>query len=225
MILDLLANDATRRELSGAAYSRQDFLDAKQEELEIVPQFQAAWKAPHFVWYVREELRARLCGEAETCDVLEQGGLRVVTTLDIGIQESAEKWIEAATLVPHRADPAAAARELGVPYEPWMQRLRFQNVWNGALSALDYERGEIIAYVGSANYYERRKVGRKMQPQFDVLSSGWRQPGSAFKPFTYATGIDERSLTAATMLMDVTTDFCGSATPCSSRSTSRPSRR
>ena len=90
-----------------------------------------------------------------------------------------------------------------------MQRLRFQNVWNGALSALDYERGEIIAYVGSANYYERRKVSRRMQPQFDVLSSGWRQPGSAFKPFTYATGIDERSLTASTMLMDVTTDFGG----------------
>ena len=52
-----------------------------------------------------------------------------------------------------------------------------------------------------------------MQPQFDVLSSGWRQPGSAFKPFTYATGIDERSLTAATMLMDVTTDFGGGYMP------------
>ena len=209
MILDLLANDPTRRELTGSTFSREDFLAAKQEELQIVPQGQAAWKAPHFVWYVLEELRERLCGEAETCDTLEQGGLRVVTTLDSDIQESAEKWIQAATLVPHRADPAAAARELGVPYEAWMQRLRTQNVWNGALSALDYERGEIIAYVGSANYEERRKVSRKMQPQFDVLSSGWRQPGSAFKPFTYATGIDERSLTASTMLMDVTTDFGG----------------
>ena len=58
-----------------------------------MPQCQAAWKAPHFVWYVREELRERLCGEAETCDILEQGGLRVVTTLDFGIQQSAEKWI------------------------------------------------------------------------------------------------------------------------------------
>ena len=134
-----------------------------------MPQGLPAWKAPHFVWYVREELRERLCGEAETCAALEQGGLRVMTTLDIGSRRSAEKWVEAATLVPHRADPAAAARELGVPYEPWMQRLRFQNVWNGALSAIDYERGEIIAYVGSANYYERRKVSRKMQPQFDVL--------------------------------------------------------
>ena len=213
LVLDLLANDATRRELTGDTYSRDDFLAAQEEELVLVPQGQPAWRAPHFVWYVRDELRQRLCGDAESCDTLDQGGLRVVTTLDWRIQQSAEKWIQAATLVPHRADPAAAAQELGVSYAAWMQRLRNQNVWNGALSAIDYERGEIIAYVGSANYYERRKVSRKMQPQFDVLSSGWRQPGSAFKPFTYATGIDERSLTAATMLMDVTTDFGGGYTP------------
>ena len=78
MILDLLANDPTRRELTGSTFSREDFLAAKEEELEIVPQGQPAWKAPHFVWYVREELRERLCGDAETCDTLEQGGLRVV---------------------------------------------------------------------------------------------------------------------------------------------------
>ena len=213
LVLDLLANDPTRRELTGGTYSTEDFEAAKAEELVLSPQGQPAWRAPHFVWFVREELRQRLCGEAESCDVLDQGGLRVVTTLDWGIQQKGEKWIQAATLVPHRADPAAAAEALGVPYEPWMARLRGQNIWNGALSAIDYERGEIIAYVGSANYYERRRTSRKMQPQFDVLSSGWRQPGSAFKPFNYATGIDEGSLTAATMLMDVTTDFGGGYTP------------
>jgi len=165
------------------------------------------------VWYVRDELARLLCGEAETCTPLEEGGLRVVTTLDWDVQQSAEKWVQAASLVPHRADPAAAARALGIPYSTWLQRLRGQNVWNAALSALDYETGQIIAYVGSANYYERRKVSRRMQPQFDVLSDGWRQPGSAFKPFTYATGLDERTLTAATMLMDVTTDFGGGYVP------------
>ena len=84
-------------------------------------------------------------------------------------------------------------------------------MWNAALSAIDYQTGEIIAYVGSANYYERNKVNQKMQPQYDVLSQGWRQSGSTFKPFTYATGINDRTLTAATMLMDVTTDFGGYA--------------
>jgi len=214
LVLELLARDPARRELTGSTYSTEDFEAAKAEPLVIQPQTgQSRWKAPHFVWYVREELRERLCGEAETCDALERGGMRVTTTLDWGIQQSAEKWIAAATLVPHRSNPAASAESLGVSYLPWMQRLRGQNVWNGALSAIDYQRGEIIAYVGSAGYYERRKVNRKMQPQFDVLSSGWRQPGSAFKPFVYATGIDDGSLTASTMLMDVTTDFGGGYTP------------
>jgi membrane peptidoglycan carboxypeptidase len=209
LVLRLLADDPTRRVLSGDKYSSQDYRDAMREPLIIVDQRGRRWQAPHFVWYVREELRQLLCGEAQTCPELTAGGLRVTTTLDLDIQRTAEKWIEAATLVPHRSNPRQAAKRLGVDYAPWVQRLRNQNVWNGALSAIDYETGEIIAYVGSANYYERRKVNRKMQPQFDVLSQGWRQPGSAFKPFTYATGIDDRTLTAATMLMDVTTDFGG----------------
>ncbi|MFV2065030.1 MAG: transglycosylase domain-containing protein, partial [Chloroflexota bacterium] len=213
LVLDLLANDPTRREMTGNTYSRQDFLDAKQEELVLKVRGLPRWKAPHFVWYVREELRQRLCGEAETCTELERGGLRVTTTLDWNIQKKAQKWVQAGTLVPHRANPAAAAKALKVPYASWIRNLRNQNIWNGALSALDYETGEIIAYVGSANYYERKKVNKKMQPQFDVLSSGWRQPGSAFKPFTYATGINDKTLTAATMLMDVTTDFGGGYTP------------
>jgi membrane peptidoglycan carboxypeptidase len=211
LVLRLLADDPTRRVLSRDTYSDEDYREAMSEPLIVRPQSQPAWKAPHFVWYVREELRQLLCDEAETCDLLQQGGLRVTTTLDYDVQSRAEKWVQAATLVPHRANSAAAAEALGVPYTDWMARLRTQNVWNGALSALDYQTGEIIAYVGSANYYERRKVNKKMQPQFDVLADGWRQPGSAFKPFTYATGIDATSLTAATMLMDVTTDFGGYA--------------
>ena len=44
---------------------------------------------------------------------------------------------------------------------------------------------------------------KKFQPQFDVLSDGWRQPGSSIKPINYAIGIDDRTMTAATMFMDV----------------------
>ncbi|HEY6058674.1 MAG TPA: penicillin-binding transpeptidase domain-containing protein, partial [Candidatus Limnocylindrales bacterium] len=97
-------------------------------------------------------------------------------------------------------------------YEPWMQHLRAKDVNNGALVALDYETGEIVAYVGSADYYAA-KASRQFQPKFDVLADGWRQPGSAFKPFNYVTGIEDRTLTPATMLMDVTTDFGGGYTP------------
>ncbi len=209
LVLELLASDPSRKVISGNQYSTAQIEAAKDDVLSIVPQTASRWQAPHFVWYVREEMRKLICGEGETCDQLKQGGLRVTTTLDLDVQGKAEKWVEAAALVPHRANPAAAAKALGVPYADWMARLRGQNVWNAALSALDYQTGEIIAYVGSANYYERSKVSKKLQPQFDVLSDGWRQPGSAFKPFTYATGIDEKTLTGATMLMDVTTDFGG----------------
>jgi penicillin-binding protein 1C len=88
-----------------------------------------------------------------------------------------------------------------------MEDLRDDNVHNGALVAMDYQTGELLAYVGSADYYDTRKVGKRFQPQFDVLGNGWRQPGSTVKPFNYAVGINDRTMTAATMLMDVVTDF------------------
>ena len=83
------------------------------------------------------------------------------------------------------------------------------SVNNGAMIALDYQTGEVLAYVGSAGYYRSDIATPQFQPQFDVIGNGWRQPGSAFKPFNYVTGIDDRRMTAATMFMDVTTRFPG----------------
>ena len=71
---------------------------------------------------------------------------------------------------------------------------------------IDYRTGEVLAYVGSASYTSEGQRDT-FQPQFDVLSDGWRQPGSAIKPIDYAIGIDDKTLTASTMLMDVVTDF------------------
>lgn len=212
-ILSLLLNDPTRRVLSGDTYRRADFLAAMEEPVVLVRQSTGRMRAPHFVWYVREQLTAALCDEeAQTCPAMEQGGLRVVTTLDWKIQQVAQKWVTVAALAPHQSDPKTFARARGVKYQSWMAALEDNQIWNGALSAIDYQTGEIIAYVGSADYYGKRK-GKKFQPQFDVLSDGWRQPGSAFKPFNYATGIDDRTLTASTMIMDVTTEFQGGYTP------------
>ena len=213
-ILGLLA-DPARRPQSTDQYTTQDFLAAQKEPVVIKNGGVAGppWKAPHFVWYVRSQLAQELCGNQPTCPRLEQGGLHIITTIDPHIQAIAEKWVQASALVPHRADPPAAAAALGVPYTAWMANLHGKNVWNGAASAIDYQTGEIIAYVGSANYYESRKVKPQFQPQFDVLSNGWRQPGSAFKPFNYVTGINDGTLTASSMFMDVTTDFGNGYTP------------
>src|SRR3954452_4441210 len=93
-----------------------------------------------------------------------------------------------------------------------MKNLRSKDLRNGALIAEDYQTGEIVAYVGSANV-DATKATKKFQPRFDVLADGFRQPGSAFKPIVYGTGIANHAITAATMFMDVVTDFGGGYTP------------
>ena len=211
-ILDLLA-EGDRNPLSRGQYDASDFLAAKNEEVVLAPQQTPNWIAPHFVWAVQKELATQLCGEdTPTCDALENGGLRITTTLDTNLQAIAEKWVKGATVVPSAKDPAASAKGLGLKYEPWMAKLRDKNVRNGALVALDYQTGELVAYVGSANYYSL-KSSPEFQPKYDVVGSGWRQPGSAFKPFNYLTGIDDKIMTAGSMFMDSAVDFGGGYTP------------
>ena len=211
-ILDLLA-EGDRTPLSGKEYTAADFRAAKDEKVVLAPQQATRWTAPHFVWAVQRELATKLCGvDVPTCDALENGGLRITTTLDVNLQKIAEKWVKAATYVPNARDGAAAAESLGLDYEDWMRNLRDKNVGNGALVALDYQTGELVAYVGSAEYYATNS-SPVFQPKYDVVGSGWRQPGSAFKPFNYLVGIDDQTLTAATMFMDSAVDFGGGYTP------------
>ena len=68
-----------------------------------------------------------------------------------------------------------------------MANLAHKKLCNGALVAMDYQTGELVAYVGSADP-TATKATKQFQPRFDVLADGWRQPGSAFKPIVYATG-------------------------------------
>jgi membrane peptidoglycan carboxypeptidase len=213
-ILDLLASGRTP--MSGAEYSAQDFTAAKDDVVELASQATPRWIAPHFVWAVRDELAQKLCGEDATCAALDTGGYRVTTTLDVDLQKIAEKWVAAAATVPNAKTldgSTKAAKALGFKrLEPWMRNLRNKDLHNGALVALDYQTGELVAYVGSRNYYASSNKP-DFQPQYDVVGKGYRQPGSAFKPFNYAVGIDDKAITAGTMLMDVGTDFGGGYTP------------
>ncbi len=212
LILGLLAEGRTP--MSGTQYSAAEFIAAQRDQVVLAGQSATRWIAPHFVWAVRDELATKLCGpDTPTCDALDLGGLRVTTTLDVGLQRIAEKWVKAAAIVPHAKNPTAAAKALGFSkLEPWMQNLRNKNLRNSALVALDYQTGELVAYVGSANYYAT-KTRDAFQPQYDVIGKGYRQPGSAFKPFNYAVAINDKTLTAGTMLMDVGTDFGKGYTP------------
>jgi 1A family penicillin-binding protein len=137
--------------------------------------------APHFVVYVRNLLEARY-GAA----VVNRGGLRVTTTLDLDLQERAE------TIVRQRL--AELRRRTFENDEP------DYNVHNAALVVIDPTTGEILAMVGSADYFDASIDGAVN------VALAQRQPGSAIKPITYATAL-AKDYTAATVLSDVPTTF------------------
>ena len=89
----------------------------------------------------------------------------------------------------------------------WLRQLRNRNIHNAASAIIDYRTGEVLAYSGSASY--TAAVTKKFQPQFDVLEDGWRQPGSSIKPLDYLVGLDDKTMTAATLFIDAKTNFAG----------------
>lgn len=131
-------------------------------------------KAPHFVFYVKQLLEDRY-GEK----IVEEGGLRVVTSLDLSLQEAAEK---------------AISEEIN--------KVKYLNITNGAAVVEDPKTGQILAMVGSRGWNDPDYDGK-----YNVTTA-LRQPGSSIKPVTYLTGL-RKGYTAATMLMDVKTAFPG----------------
>jgi membrane peptidoglycan carboxypeptidase len=210
-ILDLMK---TRSPLSGSRHTPAEYDAAKLEPVIIRPQVNPTWRAPQFVWQVREALAKIVCPDTPTdCEDVDTGGYRVTTTLDWDMQKTVEKWVYVAARAPQAKDPRAILRAKKIPRSAWgwILNLRGRNIHNAASGVLDYRTGEVLAYVGSASYTS--KGTKKFQPQFDVLSDGWRQPGSSIKPIDYAVGIDDETLTASTMFMDVTTNFGRGFTP------------
>nr|MBC7245205.1 PBP1A family penicillin-binding protein [Chloroflexota bacterium] len=157
--------------------SAEEARKAKLEELHFAPQ-RIEMKAPHFVVYVREQLEAQFGTQ-----MLYRGGLRVYTTLDMKMQEAAERIIR---------NHIASLAEL--------------EATNAALLALNPRNGQILAMVGSADFYNEEIDG-----QVNVTLR-LRQPGSAIKPVTYAAAF-ERGWTAATFIMDIKTEFPDGANP------------
>lgn len=129
--------------------------------------------APHFVFYVKELLTEKY-GEK----MVEQGGLKIITTLDLYKQKKAEEAINA-----------------------WAKRnLDSYNASNAALVALDPKTGEILAMVGSKDYYNEEIDGNVN------VTIRQRQPGSSFKPIVY-TAAFKKGYTPETILYDVETVF------------------
>lgn len=160
------------------AMEEEGYITAQQrtgaeQALVTFQKIKTAIKAPHFVLYV-QSLLAESYGEK----ALEEGGLRVITTLDAELQQLAETAI---------AD--AAERNLG----------RY-GANNASLVALDPKTGQVLAMVGSRDFFNEDIDG-----QVNV-SVRPLQPGSSIKPYVYATAF-KQGMSPATMLIDVPTVF------------------
>ncbi|MFH1867145.1 MAG: PBP1A family penicillin-binding protein [Patescibacteria group bacterium] len=128
--------------------------------------------APHFVFYIKEQV-ADNYGERQ----VEQGGLKIITTLDLEAQKAAEEAI-------------AESEEKNESF----------NAGNASLTAIDISTGQIIAMVGSRDFFNDDISG-----QVNVATRP-RQPGSSFKPFVYAAAFD-KGYPTNTLLFDVVTRF------------------
>jgi membrane peptidoglycan carboxypeptidase len=169
-------------------------------------------RAPHFSWAVRTELEKLLGG----LDKVETGGYRVITTLDWQAQQLAERYLYAAAILPNL--PAAQAASLTTTMKfnkedrAWIKALRGKDIHNGAMVAIDYRHGDVLAYVGSAGYYRDDIASAKFAPQHDAAAAG-RQPGSAFKAIVYTAAFEQRVLTPGSLLLDISTNFGGGWAP------------
>lgn len=134
--------------------------------------------APHFVMYVKSLLEKQFGTR-----LVEQGGLRVTTSLDLSTQETVQRIVRS-----------------------HIDGLSAHHVTNGAALVTDPKTGQIIAMVGSKNYFDTANDGNVNL----VLSR--RQPGSSIKVVTYASAL-ERGMTAATLLQDAPITYRSPGSP------------
>jgi peptidoglycan glycosyltransferase len=188
------------------AMSAADLDLALNEPVLLAEELPLVYQAPHFVWHMKEQLDQLLADRASA----ERGGYRIITTLDWEAQQLAERHVRAATIHTKLSDAefdAAIERDGLEADRNWLAALRDKDIHNGALVALDARTGDILGYVGSADYYRDDLQSKKLNPKFDVAGRGYRQPGSAWKPIVYAAGFDGGVITPGTVLADVTTEF------------------
>jgi membrane peptidoglycan carboxypeptidase len=159
--------------------SESEYNEALAEKVEFLPASQVGTRAMHFILFVRDYLEQKY-GQ----DTLESGGLKVITTLDYGLQTTAEDIIE--------------------KYAPGNQKSF--NASNASLVAIDPKTGQILTMVGSRDYFDKEIDGN-----FNVALAH-RQPGSSFKPFVYATAL-AKGYTPDTVLFDLKTEFQTTCTP------------
>ncbi len=151
--------------------SNEEYETAKNEVLSFIPP--SSIQAPHFSLWVKNILVQKY-----GLETVEQEGLTVTTSLDLDLQQFAE---------------SAVATEVG--------KLKREFVGNGAVLVTNPKTGEILAMVGSKDYFNVEADGNVN------VTLAHRQPGSAIKPINYALALDHKLITASTVLADKPTCF------------------
>ncbi|MBI4039911.1 PBP1A family penicillin-binding protein [Candidatus Daviesbacteria bacterium] len=178
------------RRMSEDSYITKAQADAsyKEQLTYRTAQNEVGFKAPHFVLYVKQKLIEQFGDK-----LVEQGGLKVTTTLDYELQQKAQDIVR-----------------------DQIDKLKGYNVGNGAAVVIDPKAGQILAMVGSKDYFAKSlpdgcSEGQTCTFEPNVNAAlALRQPGSATKPITYSVGL-QKGYTAATVLEDVKTTFPGGA--------------
>lgn len=165
--------DATRRRnvvlaklADDGVITRRGYERALEEVLEKREPVKATNGAPYFTDYVKKELAAHYSN-----DVLTADGLRIFTSLDLELQQAAEKALSRGL--------AALERD----YRHLRKTARTDDL-EGALVVIKPQTGEIKAMVGGRDY---------RKSQFNRVSQARRQPGSVFKPFVYLAALTHGS--------------------------------
>src|SRR3989338_2811000 len=164
---------------AGGKITKEENDSAVAEKVTFLPKSNTGIKAPHFVMFVKDYLEKKY-----GADVLGQGGLRVITTLNFDLQIKAE----------------AIAKQFAESNE------RDFNGSNDAFVAIDPKTGGILTMVGSRDYFDKEIDGN-----FNVTTAH-RQPGSTFKPFAYSEAFI-KGYTPETVLFDLQTQFSAKCPP------------
>ncbi len=169
--------DVIRRMLEDRYITKLQAENALKEALHIQKP-RIAIRAPHFVMYVRQLLEDRYGAR-----LLAQGGLRIITSLDITVQEKTEDIVRSQ-----------------------IESLAALNVGNGAAIITNPKTGEILAMVGSKDYFDVAKEGNVN------IATSLQQPGSAIKVVNYAAAL-EKGFTAASILDDSPITYSSPGSP------------
>lgn len=171
-------SDVIRRMQADGYISAEQADEARNTELKFALSTTNI-RAPHFVFFVKDQLV-----EKYGLEKVERGGLRVTTTLDLDLQEQAQASVTAE-----------------------INSLTRYKVGNGAAMVTKPDTGEILAMIGSKNYFDATGDGKVN------VTIEERQPGSSIKPLNLVTAFELKKQTPASMLLDIPTCFQNTGQP------------